>query len=208
MLDIETRLKAIRGLTAPSGETTQPLSISDINAGGYLEIDGDTYLVKQLHRYLDVKWKSFGKRKKDYWVTELQLFNVLTGQNTFLEWEYDDELEICLTLSQVKLRDILFNDNAITRKDIEAIAEQEQGSVTYNGAHFHYSDDDTWAALFYRDNTQEPEKVRMYEFASSNDQYLTIELWENEDDKPEREAFISREVSERSVKVLQASGDK
>ncbi len=206
MLDIETRLKAIRGLTAPIGETTKPLSISDINAGGYLEIDGDTYLVKQLHRYLDVKWKSFGKRKKDYWVTELQLFNVLTGQNTFLEWEYDDELEICLTLSQVKLRDIFFNGNGITRKDIEAIAEQEQGTITCNGTHFHYSDDDTWAALFYRENTQEPEKVRMYEFASSNDQYLTIELWENEDDKPEREAFISREVSERSVKVLQASG--
>lgn len=210
MPDLEIRLNAIRGLSAPSTETSKTLSITDVNAGGYLEIDGETYLVKQLHRYLDVKWKNFGKRKKDYWVTELQLFNVLTGASTFLEWEYDDELEICLTLSQVKLRDILFNNTAITRNDIEAIAEQEHGTVTCKGNNFHYSDDDTWAALFYRDHVQEsntqetePEKVRMYEFASNNDQYLTIELWENEDDKPEREAFISKEIAERSLKVLQ-----
>lgn len=206
MLDLDQRLKAIRGLTPSVANAAKPLSITEVKAGGYLDIEGNTYLVKQLHRYLDVKWNNFAKRKKDYWVTELQLFNLLSAEDTFLEWEYDDEVEISLTLSQVKLRDILFNGAAITRKNIEDIAEEEQGTVVCRGVKYHYSDDETWAALFYREDSQAAEKVRMYEFSSNNDQYLTIELWENEDDKPEREAFISKDLALNTLKVLQISG--
>ncbi|MEY8262687.1 MAG: hypothetical protein RPR98_00665, partial [Bermanella sp.] len=55
----------------------------------------------------------------------------------------------------------------------------------------------------------EPLQVRLYEFGSADDQYLTIELWQDEDSKPEREAFISMELSHKEISILQiaSSGD-
>ena len=205
MTDIKERLYAVRGLAPQPSSNTLNRDIRTVHEGGYIDIDGETYLVVKVYKYLDVKWKSFNRRKKEYWVTELQLSHLLSGEKTFIEWEVDDELEMSQTLSQIKMNDISCNGRPLTRTDLEDISEEEHGVVKYAGTDFHYSEDDTWAALFFRDETDEPLPVRMYEFVADNDKCLTIELWEEEDSKPEREAFISQELQKKSIAVLQAA---
>jgi hypothetical protein len=201
--NLATQFQAIRGLSPEAGQRQCKQDIRQVKKGGYLEIKGDTYLVSEAFRYLEVKWSSFKKKKNEYWVTELQLLNVLTGEKTFIEWEFDDELEVSQTVSEVQLKDLTENGQPLTRKILDDIAEEETGIIKYKGKSFHYIEDDTWAALFYRNATDEPLQVRMYEFKGDDGTGLTLELWEEEDSKPEREAFISRELSASAIKVLQ-----
>lgn len=204
MSNVAQCLKAIRGLDLAAGQAPSSASIRDLQSGGYLDLNGVTYRVERLFRYLDVKWSSFNKRKTDYWVTELELFNVLTGEKKYLEWEVDDDLEICETLREVRLSQILVQGKPATRRHLEAIADEEAGAVSVDGTEYHYSEDETWAALFYREENAEPLPVRMYEFESRKGEGLTVEMWEEEEDKPEREAFLSRSVAAHAVVVLQA----
>lgn len=204
MFSVAQRLDAIRGLDLSAGAAHASPTLQELREGGYLDINGVTYRVDRLFRYLDVKWSSFKKRKHDYWVIELALFNVLTGQKQYLEWEVDDEIEISETLREVRLAQITVGGRALTRHDLEAIADEEAGTVTVAGVNYDYSEDDTWAALFYREDDAEPLPVRMYEFVSGSGEGLTIEAWVDEDDKPEREAFISRSVPLSAVTTLQA----
>jgi hypothetical protein len=198
---------AVRGIS-PISSALGKIDIRDVKQGGFIEIQNETYMVSELFRYLEVKWKSFNKKKNEYWVTELQLLNVITGQKTFIEWEFDDELEMGQTVSEVKLSNITYQSDPVTRSDLYDIAENEHGSVKHEGIEFHYVEDDSWAALFYRNDSDEPLPVRMYEFMSKSGLFLTIELWEDDDSKPEREAFISKELAIDSVAVIQINQHK
>jgi hypothetical protein len=199
MINITEQLKEIRTLNNPSNNT----SIQELNVGGFIEFDNSTFKVISMSKYLEVKWSSFKKKKSEYWVTELQLLNLLSGEKSFIEWEFDDELEISKTLSRAKLKDITCDNAPLTRAHLEEISEEEHGSVQYKGVRYHYSEDDTWAALYYPTTESEPLQVRLYEFGSDNEQYLTIELWEDDDAKPEREAFISMELKKKKISILQ-----
>jgi hypothetical protein len=202
MLDIKARLQAIRGLDL-SKPAKGKLNLKNLTQGGYLDIKGETYQVVSVSRYLDVKWDNFKKRKDDYWVTELQLVHLVSGSHTFIEWEFDDELEISETLNEVKLRDIKFSGKPLTRGTLEAIAEEEEGTVSCDGKDYHYVEDDTWAALYYRLADSDGMPVRLYEFSADDDECLTVEAWHVEEDKPSREAFVSQGVKPQSVVVLQ-----
>ena len=201
--NLAEQFQAVRGLSPVAEQRRCKQDIRKVKKGGYLEIKGTTYLVSEVFRYLEVKWSSFKKKKNEYWVTELQLLNVITGEKTFIEWEFDDELEIGQTVAEVQLKDLTENGKPISRKTLDDIAEEEYGILKHKGKKYHYVEDDTWAALFYRNQTDEPLQVRMYEFKGDDGSYLTLELWEDEDSKPEREAFISRELAASAIKVLQ-----
>lgn len=203
MAGISQRFAAVRGLSPLPASEALKLDIRDVEKGGYVEIKGATFQVVDVFKYLEVKWSNFKKKKSDYWVYELQLFNVKTGGTCFVEWEVDDELEVCETITEVKLLDIKHNGSPVTTRALAEIAEAEYGEVVCNGTTYHYSEDDTWAALFYRDEEEEPLKVKMYEFHSDGGEFLTVEAWDDEDSKPEREAFTSREIASNSVKVIQ-----
>ena len=103
------------------------------------------------------------------------------------------------------MREIQYGGKAITRSQLEAIAEAESGEVTFNGQVFHYVEDDTWAALYYRAADDDPSPVRFYEFESTKGHYLTIESWEDDDCRASREAFISETVRPQSIYILQNS---
>jgi len=201
--NLATQFQAVRGLSPEASQRQCKQDIRQIKKGGYIEIKGNTYLVSEVFRYLEVKWSSFKKKKSEYWVTELQLLNILTGEKTFIEWEFDDELEVSQTLSEVQLKDLTENGKPLTRNMLDEIAEEESGVIKHKGKNFHYVEDDTWAALFYRNTTDEPLQVRLYEFKSDDGECLTLELWEEEDSKPEREAFISQELAASAINVLQ-----
>ena len=81
---------------------------------------------------------------------------------------------------------------------------EEEGIVSIDGAKFHYEEDDTWAALYYDENATDHSQVRMMEFSSGGKKSLTVELWEDEGAKPDKEAFLSEVIKPSAVKVLQA----
>ena len=210
MMTVQQRLAAIRGLNpAPLAERAS-FDIRNLKKGGYVDWDGQTWRVQNVYLYLDVKWKDFSKRKKDYWVTELELLSLNTAKVRFVEWEYDDELEVSQTDSTVPLRDIQYNGRAIKHRDLEDIAEEEEGDVVVAGTTYAYVEDDTWAGLFMKaGGSKEGTPMRAYEFASRKGTYLTIETWhEDDDDRPEREAFISHGVKANLFEVLQAAAVK
>lgn len=209
-MNVQERLTAIRGLNPAPVVERKSFDIRNLKKGGYVDWDSQTWLVKNVYLYLDVKWKDFSKRKKDYWVTELELYSLNNGQVRFVEWEFDDELEVSQTDSIVALRDIQYDGRSIKSRDLEEIADEEEGEVIVNGTTFFYIEDDTWAGLFMKaGGSKEGTPMRAYEFASQKDSYLTIETWHEEDDeRPEREAFISHEVKGSVFEVLQTSAVK
>lgn len=207
MINVQERLTAIRGLNPAPVTERKTLDIRNLKKGGYVDWNDQTWLVQNVYLYLDVKWKDFSKRKKDYWVTELELYSLNTGKVHFVEWEYDDELEVSQTDSIVQLRDIQYDGRSIKHRDLEGIAEEEEGEVIVNGTKYFYVEDDTWAGLFMKaGGSKEGTPMRAYEFASQKDTYLTIETWhEEDDDRPEREAFVSHEIKANLFDVLQTA---
>lgn len=205
MDNIESRLKAIRGLEPLPEKERASYNITDIKKGGYMELDGETWKVINVFMYLDVKWSNFKPRKNDYWITELELFSLNTGETIYVEWELDDKLEICRTDALVKMRDIQFEGKSLKSSDLEYIADEEEGDVQVNGVRYSYSEDDTWAGLFFKgrgEKTGVP--MRAYEFESSAGKFLTVETWhEDDDERPDREAFLSHSVRGENIAILQ-----
>jgi hypothetical protein len=207
MMNVQERLAAIRGLNpAPVAERAS-FDIRDLKKGGYVDWDDQTWLVQHVYLYLDVKWKDFSKRKKDYWVTELELVSLNTAKVRFVEWEYDDELEVSQTDLIVALRDIQYGGRPIKHRDLAEIAEEGEGEVIVDGTTYAYVEDDTWAGLFMKaGGSKKGTPMRAYEFASEKDTFLTIETWhEDDEDRPEREAFVSHQIKGNLFEVLQAS---
>ncbi len=206
----QKRRDAIKGLNPIKSSQRYKYSLKDVKAGGYISFNNENYLVKSLSRYLETKW-SFKKKKNDYYVTELELFSLKTGEVLFMEWEFDDELEIYVTQKEIKLKDLTSSGSKKVSKSIlEDIAEEEEGEIQYNSQKYYYIEDDTWAALYFKDANSEGIPVRFYEFESDNEEYITIEMWYDEvgDDRPEREAFISQEVSPKEIEILQLDINK
>lgn len=210
MRDLRQQLQAIRTLEVLPMLERQKLDITHVKNGGFIELNNDTWKIINYYSYLDVKWKDFTQRKKDYWVIELELYSLTSGIKTFVEWEVDDELEVCLTDVSIKLRDIQFEGRSITRKDLDLIEDEEDGEIKYKGTQYFYSDDDTWAGLFFRCAEDAKSKsnaipLRIYEFESEDGQYLSIESWHENEDKAEREAFVSHAIKSKDIQVLQTS---
>jgi len=205
VINYSERLLAIRGLEPISNEARAKLDVTNVGKGGYIELANQTWKVTNVFYYLDVHWSSFKRRKKDYWVCELELFSLNTGEISHIEWEKDDSLEVSQTDCEIKLRDILFNHISIKRGDLDFIADEEEGVVLCNGINYSYIEDDTWAGLFMTskdDSNGIP--MRAYEFESNDGKCLTIETWHQEsDDRPDREAFLSHAISHKDIVVIQ-----
>jgi len=208
MSKVAERLEAIRGLNPMTEKSRASFDITAIKKGGYLDLNGQTWKVVNVFMYLDVKWDNFKRRKNDYWITELELFSLNTGESIYIEWEIDDELEICQTDALIKMRDIKFSGKSLSRTDLEYIADEEEGDVTVNGKTYSYSEDDTWAGLFFkRIGDKDGIPMRAYEFESDSGKCLTVETWhEDDDDRPDREAFLSHPIKSHAITVLQIEG--
>jgi hypothetical protein len=206
MHNIKARLDTIRQLNVLPESKASKLSVKDLVQGSFLAMGEDVFKVESVSRYLDVKWSSFAPRKNDYVITELELFSVNSGDKVYLEWEEDDELEIFLTTDLVKLREISVSGKTLTTSLLEDIAEEEEGVVSVNGVSYEYSEEDTWAGRFSKSgDLKDGTPMRAYEFESNDGKSLTIETWhEDADEKPDREAFISKQVKPSAIKVLAA----
>lgn len=187
----------------PKGQRTA-YSIKDLKKGSFLAIGKKSYLVEGVGVYTEVKWKDFSPKKSDYVVTELELFCITTGETVYVEWEEDDSVEAYITTEVLSMRDVKFEGSSATRRDVEYIADEEEGDLYVPGrGDFWYDDDSSYAALYNSDKYDDV-PVRMYEFGGDGEDCLTVEFWYDDkgDSKPGREAFISRELDLRTLEVL------
>jgi len=206
MHNIKVRLDTIRELNILPESKAKKLSVKDLVQGSFLELSENVFKVQSVSRYLDVKWSSFAPRKNDYIITELELFSIKNGKKSYLEWEQDDELEVFLTTDLVKLREISVAGRKLTTALLEDIAEEEEGVISFKGVNYEYSEEDTWAGRFSKSgDLKDGTPMRAYEFESNDGKCLTIETWHEEsDEKPDREAFISKQIKPSAIKILAA----
>ncbi|MBU0462386.1 MAG: DUF4178 domain-containing protein [Proteobacteria bacterium] len=209
MLDIATqksfqeRLSAIRTLKKEdlvSGQKKELLSLKDVGSNSFFEYLGNTYFVKSLNKYEETS-DDF-KSKQGYFIYELTCLCLETGQTIHFEWEFDDELEVSMTLERFSFRNL--KDDAgegIDEDDLDQIAD-DKDVVVINGEKFWYEDD--WASVYYRGTTQE--KVYMYEFENeAQTKFLTIEEWSGSG-KDEYQIYTSSPVNPDSINII-SKGD-
>ncbi|MBT3386313.1 MAG: DUF4178 domain-containing protein [Desulfobacula sp.] len=205
MLDIATqksfqeRLTAIRTLKKEQvvpGQGKALLSIKDVGNHSFFEYLGNTYFVKSLNQYEETS-DDF-KSKKGYFIYELACLCLDTGQTIHFEWEFDDELEVSMTLERFSFRSL--KDDAgesIDEDDLDQIAD-DKDVIVINGEKFWYEDD--WASVYYRGSKEE--KVYMYEFENeSHTKSLTIEEWSGSG-KDEYQIYTSSPVNPDSINII------
>jgi len=196
------RLEAIRGLKPIPEAEMSKYSIKDLKVGGYFSFRNQNWLVLSISRYLETKWEDFSPLKEKDWTYELTILSLKTGEKRYIEYYEDDDIEIYFTEKEVKLTEL-----GLTRADLEEIADEEEGTINFDGKSFEYSDDETSAARYFRkEDDKEGIPVRLYEFEAGSAS-LTIEAWSDDanDVRPDREAYLSSEVSSSDIGILQLS---
>ena len=209
MLDIATqksfqeRLNAIRTLEKDelvSAQEKARLSIKNASIHSFFDYLGNTYFIKSLNKYEETS-DDF-KNKKGYFITELTCLCLESGQIYNFEWEFDDELEVSLTLERLSFRNL--KDDAgesIDEDDLDQIAD-DKDVIVINNEKFWYEDD--WASVYYKGDKEE--KVYMYEFENENHtRFLTIEEWSGSG-KDEYQIYTSSPVDPNSISVI-SKGD-
>jgi len=209
MLDIATqksfqeRLTAIRTLKKEQvvpGQERALLSIKDAGSHSFFEYLGNTYFVKSLDKYEETS-DDF-KNKKGYFIYELGCLCLETGQTIQCEWEFDDELEVSMTLERISFRQL--KDDAgesIDEDDLDQIAD-DKDVILINDEKFWYEDD--WASVYYRGTREE--KVYMYEFENeTHTKFLTIEEWSGSG-KDEYQIYTSSPVNPDTINII-SKGD-
>jgi len=209
MLDIATqksfqeRFSAIRTLKKENlvtGQEKSLLSIKDAGGHSFFEYLGNTYFVKDLNKYEETS-DDF-KSKKGYFIFELTCLCLETGKSFNFEWEFDDELEVSMTLERLSFRDL--KDDAgepIDEDDLDQIAD-DKDVIVINDEKFWYEDD--WASVYYRGTKEE--NVYMYEFENeSQTKFLTVEEWSGSG-KDEYQIYTSSPVDPKNISII-SKGD-
>jgi len=182
MLDIATqksfkeRFTAIRSLKKKQlVSTTQKVSLTlkDVGQHSFFEYLDNTYFITDLNRYEETS-DDF-KSKKGYFIYELTCICLETGKTINFEWEFDDELEISMTLERISFRNL----------------KDDAGESI---------DEDDWASIYYRGSREE--KVYMYEFENENHtKFLTIEEWSGSG-KDEYQIYTSSPVIPSNISIV------
>lgn len=163
-------------------------TLMDAGKGAFFTFEGHTYFIKDKARYEEAS-ENFENRL-DYFVTELTCLDLDTGNLVYIEWEYDDELEIALTLERTSFRHLTDDrGEAVDQDDLDQIA-QDKDVILFKGEKFWYEDD--WAAFFQRAGKEE--RVFLYEFENeAGSRFLTIEEWQGSG-KEEYRIYTSKPV--------------
>ncbi len=201
----DQRFSIIRTLTPDkllSLEEQTRLTIMDAGVGDCFICLGSTYIIQEINKYQEAS-EDYSKLK-NYFVTELTCLCLETGAINHFEWEIDDELEVCITLDQIKFKQLADDDGQpIDEDDLDQIVDDED-SIVYAGETFDYDDD--WAAVYRRNGNEE--YVYMYEFVNERSSlFITIEEWQD-GDKEEYRIYISKPVNPAELTLISRGGDK
>jgi hypothetical protein len=179
-----------------SEEEQLELTIMDAEQGGFFTCFGDTYYVKEKNRYQEMS-EDFST-PQDYTVTELTCMCLETGHTGHFEWEYDDELEVSITLDQTNFKRLTDEEGqSVDEDDLDQIVADED-TIVYAGEKFHYDDD--WAALYKRGGKEE--QVFMYEFENESATLsITIEEWTGSK-KDDYRIYISKPLVPGEITIM------
>lgn len=160
-------------------------SIKDVRSGGCILVGTTPYRVLERYWYTEDNF---------IWY-ELQLYDLKSGEITYLEWEEDDELEVMIERERlVNLGDANLTPGKLTEMD-----DEEVGTVTYRGETFSY--DDSGIATFYRREGDAGEKVQYWDLLSPSGTMMGVEKWDDG-----YSISISSSVDPLSIQVLLVGG--
>lgn len=195
----DKRFSLIRSLDRENLTTEEEqadLTLMDAVPGSFFTCFGDTYYVTEVNQYEEMS-EDF-KTPQDFTVTELTCLCLETGHTGHFEWEYDDELEVSITLNQTNFKRLTDDEGqAIDEDDLDQIVDDED-CIVYAGEKFHYEDD--WAALYHREN--KTEKVWMYEFKNESATLsITIEEWAGAS-RDDYRIYISKPITPGEITIM------
>ena len=178
---------AVPGTVIPKSDRHR-LGIENVGPGDVFRLEGRPYRVEGKSEY---------REGAERWY-ELELFDLLAGEIVMLEWERDDEVEVCLNDRELSLEAL-----GTTYAAVEAIADNERGQIKFGGLRFSYDDD--YTCYFHRDGGAKAEKVFIIEFEDPEGEHcLAVEAW-GEDDL-EIQVWLGRYVEPDAIEVLASSG--
>lgn len=173
------------------------LTVMDVKPNGFFELEGRHYSVSEICTYEETS-EDYA-RKLDYTVTEMVCLEMETGKTVHVEFEFDDELEVTVSMERISFSDLADEaGEAVDSDDLDQIVG-DQDLLVFGSEKFWYEDD--WAAVY--NCREKAEKVMMYEFENeSGTKYLTVEEWEPDTKKPEYRIFLSRPVSLSKIRII------
>lgn len=162
--------------------------IKKVGQGGYLRFNGQVFKVMEKNRYED--------ESEDEWF-ELKLFCLNSGEQVYIEWEVDDNLEVSITTDKLALTSL-----GITRADLTYADEEEEGEFDYQGKTYYY--EDSGDVTFYRKCGDKGDEFYVWEFLDeTEDISLTIEEW----DEGEFSVSKSQALDPDAIDILILGGD-
>jgi hypothetical protein len=175
-------------------------SIQEVGIGGVMRFDGKTYRITAASEYHETD-DSF-RRDKKYIITELTLFCLETGDTHYIEWEIDDELEVCFTIRELSEKELVYDNNEkVSLDDADEMADEEE-TLLYNNAVYDYDDD--WSAK-WRASDGRSACVFVVEFANARDGWISVESWSDDGEEEgdwEYQAFHSINIAPSSIEIL------
>jgi len=181
-------------------------TVKDIKPGGVFRLNNLTYLVLEIGTYTETD-ETF-KEALDWTGHELKIFCLEAGTLHNLEWEEDDEIEVSLTLSEVRFSKLQYDDGESIAPDSDDLDEivDKGWKIKLHEEIFYYKDD--YAAWYVREGSNTREKVYFYDFEADDGRELTIEAWILESEKEKFQVFISQEIHPDDIEVISIGGTK
>jgi hypothetical protein len=188
---IDRQFDAIRAMPTPIAATDRHrVGLTEVKAGGYIRLAGETYRVVERSRY---------DEKKSSWY-ELELFGLTSGEIQYIDWEQDDSVEVSLNGPPITLGAI-----GHSADEIEEMSDADEGEIQYAGRTYLYDDD--YGAKFLRGEKGGGENCYFYDFETRDEEYvLTVEEWGDQESGYEYQVFISESVDPHAIEVL-VTGD-
>jgi hypothetical protein len=175
-------------------------SIKDAGAGGILRFNGKTFRVASTSVYQETD-DHFRRQKPDR-VTELTLFCLESGETHYIEWEIDDQLEVCFTTREISAKELVYDDKTpVDFDDIDEMADEEE-TLVFGGTAYEYDDD--WSAKWSAAGGRSA-CVFMADFGNERSGWITIEAWSDDGDENgdwEYQAFQSVPITPASIEIL------
>lgn len=188
MLNYKKQLNALRALNGINLENKNKLeSVMNLQKGSYFLFEKELYLVEEVGVY----------NEKGFKWNELECYNITADKKVYFEVEKDDEIEMSMTIAEIKLSQI--NKDA---DQIEDIADNEEGSIIYNGRlndrTYEYEDD--YGAKWSRNG--ESFDVYFYDFINKSNECLTVEEWKLAPNEYEYKAYLSKEIFHENITIV------
>ena len=204
--EIQKRLAHIRSIDpktiVPPGQRFR-YDIRVLEDGDVFRLAGHTYFVMETGTYTETD-ETF-RKTYDWTGNELKVMRLEAGTVHNLEWEEDDEIEVTLTLDEVRFSELKYDDGEAVAQDSDDLDEivEKKWEIVRGGKPFFYSDD--YAARYVRKKDGKRENVFFYEFEADDGEQLTIEVWVQDNGKEEFQVFLSRSVPPDDIEVIAAA---